>query len=72
MDYTIVIFNEVTGAHLNCDQCDMFIPWEATTEGNLGTAILKKEAEWKSHRLAAAAIQDIAGTDGRVWERVLD
>ena len=50
----------------------MFIPWEATTEGNLGTAILKKEAEWKSHRLAAAAIQDTAATDGRVWKRVLD
>ena len=44
VDYTIVIFNEVTGPHPQYEKCDMFISWEALTELNLGTAIFKKEA----------------------------
>ena len=45
VEYTIVIFDEVTGPHPQYDKCDMFISLEALTEGNLGTAILKKEAK---------------------------
>ena len=71
VEYTIVIFDEVTGPHPQYDKCDMFISLEALTEGNLGTAIVKRGAEWKSHRLATATIQDKSATEFRAWEHVI-
>ena len=72
LEYTIIIFNEVTVPHPQCDQCDRFIPWEALTEGHLQTAILKREEKWKIHFLAAADAQETAGTELGAWEHVLD
>ena len=71
VEYIIVISNEVTGPHPQCYQCDKLIPWEALIEVNLGPAIVKRGAEWKSHRLAAATIQETAATEFRAWEHVI-
>ena len=62
VEETIVFLNYVPGLHPWCDQCNIFITWEAMVVGHLGTTMYKSGGKRNHHHLSATAVQVTAGT----------
>ena len=72
VDDKINILDKDTDPYPQCEQCDMFVPWETLTAGHLRTKIFRSRVDKKRRRLAVNAAWIATGTEFRAHDRILE